>query len=125
LDLASRRSGIVTEKGQVIRINCKRCGVVMAKWERRPQELETIYPYPFDKVCGHCLTKQEVDFYKKTGGLIMAHEKEISGVFRYNAESKRFMKFIFEADGGVVGNIFVPKDAVEIPGTIILTLSQE
>jgi hypothetical protein len=115
----------VKEEGQIIRTNCKRCGVAMLKWERQPRELETTHPYPFDRVCGRCLTEQEVDFYKKTGGMIMALEKECSGIFRYNADSKKFRKFIFEADGGIVGNVFVPKDVVEIPKTIILILIHE
>lgn len=113
-------SGKMKDKGQIIRVKCKRCGKMMLKWERWPIELETVYPYPFDRICGRCLTQQEVDFYKKTGGLIMAHEKEITGVFRYNSESKKFNKFKFEAQEGVVGYIYIPKDIREIPSEIIL-----
>jgi len=115
----------VKASGQTIRTNCKRCSVEMLKWERQPRELETTHPFPFDRVCGRCLTQQEVDFHWKTGGVIMALEKTCSGVLRYNADSKKYRKFIFEADGGIVGNIFVPIDTKEIPVTIILTLSEE
>jgi hypothetical protein len=81
------------DKGQIIRINCKRCGEKMLKWERNPRELETMFPYPFDKICGRCLTKQEVDFWKNTGGLIMTYEKEITGVFTYNSERKKLDRY--------------------------------
>ena len=63
-------------KGQVIRTNCKRCGVLMLKWERNPRELEVTHPYPFDKVCGHCLTRQEGDFYYNRGRATLS---DISG----------------------------------------------
>lgn len=108
------------DKGQIIRVNCKRCGFKMLKWERIPRELDAIHPYPFDKICGHCLTKQEVDFWKKTGGLIMTYEKEITGVFTYNSESKKFTKFMFAAEEGAVGYIFFPKGIKQIPLRIIL-----
>lgn len=49
------------DKGQIIRTNCKRCGARMLKWERWTKELETTNPYPFEGVCGHCLTQREVD----------------------------------------------------------------
>jgi len=113
-------SGIIKDKGQIIRTTCKRCWVMMLKWERWPRELEVQFPYPFDRICGHCLTKQEVDFYKKTRGLTMANEKKICGVFTYNSERKKFNNFIFEAQGGVVGDIYIPKDIKEIPSEIIL-----
>lgn len=118
-------SGRIKDKGQIIRTTCKRCGVVMLKWERWPLELEITHPYPFDRVCGRCLTQQEVDFRRKTGGLIMAHEKTCSGVFRYNSDSKKFKKFTFEADGGIVGNIFVRNETKEMPVKIILALGED
>lgn len=83
-------------------------------------ELETTHPFPFDRACGRCLTQQEVDFHRITGGLIMAHDKEINGVFTYNGDSKKFKKFIFQAAEGVVGNIYMPKDIQLIPTQIIL-----
>ena len=116
------------DQGQVIRVNCKRCGGIMAKWERTPLTpgvLDVTYPFPFDKVCGRCLTKQDVDFYKRTGGMVMKQEKEITGIFRFNADSKKFKKFVFEASGEIVGNIFVPKEMKEMPVKIILTLRGE
>ena len=108
------------DKGQLIRVNCKRCGFKMLKWERIPRELEIMFPYPFDKICGRCLTRQEVDFWKNTGGLIMTYEKEINGVFTYNSASKKYTKFMFAAEEGAVGYIFFPKDIKKIPSRIIL-----
>lgn len=52
---------IFRDNGQISRTNCKRCGVVMLKWERWPKELEVTNLYPFEGVCGHCLTQHEVD----------------------------------------------------------------
>lgn len=91
----------------------------MAKWER-PPELETKHPYTFDKICGYCLTKLEVDFNRNTGGLIMTHGKETKGVFKYESETKKYQKFIFEAEEGVVGYIYFPKDKKIIPSRLIL-----
>jgi len=106
--------------GQTIRVSCKRCGRQMLKWQRHPLELENMYPYLFDGICGQCLTLAEVNFNRKTEGLIMAFEKQIEGVFTYNSASKKFNKFIFEAQGGVVGNVFFPKDIKHVPSRIIL-----
>ena len=91
----------------------------MAKWER-PSELETKYPYTFDKICGHCLTKEEIDLNRNTGGLIMTYEKVIQGVFKYGSESKKFKKFMFEAEEGTVGYVYFPKEVKIIPSRIIL-----
>lgn len=92
----------------------------MLKWERFPPELEVLYPYTFDKICGYCLTKEEVDFNRNTGGLIMTYEKETKGVFKYESETKKYQKFIFEAEEGIVGYIYSPKDIKRIPSRIVL-----
>lgn len=47
------------EKGQSIAINCKRCGVKMAKWQRSKED-EEAHPFPFDSICGQCITQKEV-----------------------------------------------------------------
>ena len=47
------------EKGQPITVNCKRCGVKMLKWQR-PREDGKAHPYPFDSICGRCITPKEI-----------------------------------------------------------------
>lgn len=56
-------TGTIKFRGKIIRVNCKRCGGIMAKWERFPPELETNYPDTFDKICGYCLTKGEIEMH--------------------------------------------------------------
>lgn len=46
-------------RGQVISINCKRCGREMAKWQRSKED-EEAHPFPFDSICGFCITPEEV-----------------------------------------------------------------
>lgn len=46
------------EKGMAITVNCKRCGVKMAKWKRSPED-EAAHPFPFDDICGRCITEAE------------------------------------------------------------------
>lgn len=92
----------------------------MAKWERWPPELEIQHPYPFDMICGYCLTKEEVDFHRNTGGLVMAYEKEMKGAVKYDSESKKYQKFVFEAEEGAVGYICFPKTITKIPSRIVL-----
>jgi hypothetical protein len=47
------------ERGQVIRVNCRRCGREMAKWQRSKED-EEAHPFPFDSICGFCITPEEV-----------------------------------------------------------------
>lgn len=47
------------ERGQFIVVNCKRCGVKMAKWKRSPED-EAAHPFSFDNICGRCITQEEV-----------------------------------------------------------------
>jgi hypothetical protein len=47
------------EKGMVIIVNCKRCGVKMAKWKRSKED-EEAHPFHFDSICGRCITEEEV-----------------------------------------------------------------
>ena len=45
-------------KGYPIIVMCKRCGARMIKWKREP-EIEKAFPFRFDSICGHCITKDE------------------------------------------------------------------
>lgn len=47
------------EKGHSIVVNCKRCGAKMAKWQWSKEDEET-HPFPFDSICGFCITPEEV-----------------------------------------------------------------
>jgi ribosomal protein S27AE len=42
----------------VVIVNCKRCGVKMAKWQRSPED-EASKPFPFDSICGRCITTEK------------------------------------------------------------------
>ena len=46
-------------------------------------------------------------------------EKEITGKFQFDQDSKRYHRFKIEAEG-VVGNIYIPKSAIGIPKRIVL-----
>jgi hypothetical protein len=50
------------ERGQVIVVNCKKCGKEMPKWQRS-KELEEAHPFPFDSICGLCISPEEVARY--------------------------------------------------------------
>ena len=52
----------------------------------------------------------------------MTEEKEITGKFRYEQDSKRFHGFKIETDADirVVGTVYVPKDVTTMPKKIIL-----
>lgn len=50
------------DKGQVVRVNCKRCGRVMPKWEWLIKRKDS-KPFPFDSICGYCITDEEVRQY--------------------------------------------------------------
>jgi len=53
-------------KSKTIITTCKRCGNRMLKYQR-PPEIEAGNPFPFDRVCGHCLLPAEVAaVYPKT-----------------------------------------------------------
>lgn len=52
----------------------------------------------------------------------MAAENEANGTFRYEQDSKRFHRYTLEADGGIVGMIYFPKDA---PIPISVTLKRK
>ena len=50
----------------------------------------------------------------------MSEEKEITGKFRFDQDSKRFHRFQVETDVGIVGTIYVPKDKESMPKKITL-----
>ena len=47
-------------------------------------------------------------------------EKEITGKFRYEQDSKRFHRFQIETDAGIVGMVYVPKNIEAMPKKLIL-----
>lgn len=47
------------EKGMVVTVTCKRCGIKMSKWKRSAED-EAEHPFPFDSICGRCITQEEV-----------------------------------------------------------------
>lgn len=50
----------------------------------------------------------------------MLDKKEIAGKFIFDQDSKRFHRFKIEAEAGIVGMIYVPKDSHSIPKKIVL-----
>ncbi len=52
------------------------------------------------------------------------NDEEIRGEFRYQQDSKRYHRFQIETDAGVVGTLYVPKDAEAIPQKIVLENAQ-
>lgn len=47
-------------------------------------------------------------------------QKEVRGKFRFEQDSKRYHRFQIEADGGIVGTVYVPKDRKAMPMKLIL-----
>jgi hypothetical protein len=59
------------DKGHAIVVNCKRCGKKMAKWQRSKKD-EEAHPFPFDSICGKCISPEEVSrVYPNTKGTIL------------------------------------------------------
>ncbi len=52
----------------------------------------------------------------------MTEAKEAKGTFLYEQDSKRFHRYTLEADGGIVGMIYFPKDA---PVPVSVTLKRK
>ena len=57
---------------------------------------------------------------KNWKGNQMSDEKELTGVFRYEQDSKRYHRFKIETDAGIVGTVYVPKDKQSMPQKLIL-----
>lgn len=63
------------ERAQVIRVNCNRCGKEMLKYQRSREDEEK-FPFPFDSICGFCITPAEVSrHYPKSRGAYLKHNK--------------------------------------------------
>ncbi len=52
-------------------------------------------------------------------------EKEVTGRFRYEQDSKRFHRFQIETDAGIVGTVYVPKDVEAMPKKLILIYAEK
>ncbi len=50
----------------------------------------------------------------------MSEEKEVTGKFKYEQDSKRFHRFKIETDDGVIGTIYISKDRPSMPKKLIL-----
>ncbi len=50
----------------------------------------------------------------------MSKEKEAKGTFQFDGDSKRYHRFAFQGDDGIVGNLYIPKGQ-DIPDRIVLT----
>jgi len=50
----------------------------------------------------------------------MTDKKEVIGKFKFDQDSKRFHRFQVITDAGIVGTIYVPKDAESMPKKLIL-----
>jgi hypothetical protein len=40
----------------------------------------------------------------------MEEKKEVTGLFRFDQDSKRFHRFQIETNVGIVGTVYIPKD---------------
>jgi hypothetical protein len=48
-------------------------------------------------------------------------EKKISrGNFEYDKDSAKYHRYQLKAEGGILGTLYVPKDAEDIPDSIVL-----
>jgi len=50
----------------------------------------------------------------------MTEEKEITGKFQYEQDSKRYHRFQIITDEGIVGTVYVPKNIEAMPMSITL-----
>jgi hypothetical protein len=50
----------------------------------------------------------------------MTEKKEITGKFKFEQDSKRYHRFQIITDTGIVGTIYVPKNAESMPEKLIL-----
>ena len=50
----------------------------------------------------------------------MSDEKEVTGIFKYEQDSKRYHRFKIETDTGIVGTVYVPRDKESMPRKLIL-----
>lgn len=50
----------------------------------------------------------------------MTQEKISKGQFEYDKDSARYHRYQLRVEGGIVGTLYVPKDAKDIPDNIVL-----
>ena len=50
----------------------------------------------------------------------MTENTGTTGVFTFDQDSKRFHRFKIQADDGIVGTLYVPKDCLAAPLKIVL-----
>lgn len=50
----------------------------------------------------------------------MTEEKVSKGQFQYDKDSAKYHRYQLRAEGGIVGTLYVPKDADHIPDSIVL-----
>ena len=53
----------------------------------------------------------------------MTEQKEITGIFKYEQDSKRYHRYAVEAEGGIRGALYIPKDIGQFPDRIVLSKS--
>lgn len=49
-----------------------------------------------------------------------SNEREVTGKFRYEQDSKRYHRFKIETEAGIFGTVYVPKEKQSIPKKLIL-----
>lgn len=50
----------------------------------------------------------------------MTAEKVSKGRFQFDKDSAKFHRYQLRAEGGIVGTLYVPKDADDIPDRVVL-----
>jgi len=50
----------------------------------------------------------------------MTEKKEIVGKFKFDQDIKRYHRFQIITDAGIVGTVYIPKDAEAMPEKLIL-----
>jgi hypothetical protein len=55
----------------------------------------------------------------------MTEKTEATGVFIFDQDSKRFHRFRIQADDGIIGTLYVPKDCEGTPRKIVLDYKPE
>ena len=55
----------------------------------------------------------------------ISEKEEVRGKFRYEKDSKRYHRFKIETDAGIVGTVYVSKDAQEMPKRLILEYAEK
>lgn len=64
--IETRKMQVKNEKGHVVIEKCRRCGCEMPYWIEPSRNGE---PYNFDRICGSCITPQELSDYYRLHGI--------------------------------------------------------